>query len=107
MCIRQWAALMSISQAATPLEQGQQVFGNLCGTRRTKLEEFELPTKIKHHTERLIKAFLGKKGHPHQGVVVEFGDEAFEILLPTGRQARGSTAREQVRNTFANGCRCH
>ena len=34
-----------------------------------------ITTKIHHHTERFIRAFLGNKGHPDHGVAVEFGDD--------------------------------
>ena len=40
-----------------------------------------ITTKIHHHTDRLIKAFLGKKGHPDEGVVVEFGDDEDTSLV--------------------------
>ena len=40
-----------------------------------------ITTSIHHHTERVIRAFLDKKGHADPGVSVEFGDDEDNSLV--------------------------
>ena len=47
MCILRWEALMSISQAATRPMQEKVVFVSPCGTKRIKLEGFELVRAVR------------------------------------------------------------